>query len=76
MMRAFAEEAPMRSFRVVVLGLVAAFAVLVGDVARGAGGRPARVAMRIFGLLFRLNLTRSPWGWQVLAAAHFRGRQS
>ena len=49
---------------------------LVDDVARGAGGRPARVAMRIFGLLFRLNLTRSPWGWQVLAAAHFRGRQS
>jgi SAM-dependent methyltransferase len=49
---------------------------LVDDVARGAGRRPARLVMRIFGVLFRLNLTHSPWGWQVLAAAHFRGRQS
>ena len=49
---------------------------LVDDVARGGGRWPARLVMRIFGVLFRLNLTHSPWGWQVLAAAHFRGRRS
>jgi 2-polyprenyl-3-methyl-5-hydroxy-6-metoxy-1,4-benzoquinol methylase len=49
---------------------------LVDDVARGAGRWPARLVMRIFGVLFRLNLTRSPWGWQVLAAARFPGRGS
>jgi trans-aconitate methyltransferase len=49
---------------------------LVDDVARGAGRRPARLVMRIFGVLFRLNLTRSPWGWQVLAAARVPGRRS
>jgi SAM-dependent methyltransferase len=49
---------------------------LVDDVARGAGGRPARFLMRIFGVLFRLNLTSSPWGWQVLVAARVPGRRS
>jgi 2-polyprenyl-3-methyl-5-hydroxy-6-metoxy-1,4-benzoquinol methylase len=49
---------------------------LVDDVARGAGPRRARLVMRIFGVLFRLNLTRSPWGWQVLAAARVPGRRS
>jgi SAM-dependent methyltransferase len=49
---------------------------LVDDVARGAGTWPVRLVMRIFGVLFRLNLTRSPWGWQVLAAARVPGRQS
>jgi len=49
---------------------------LVDDFARGAGRRPARLLMRIFGVLFRLNLTRSPWGWQVLAAARVPGRRS
>jgi hypothetical protein len=49
---------------------------LVDDVARGGGTRPARLVMRIFGVLFRLNLTSSPWGWQVLAAARFPGRRS
>jgi trans-aconitate methyltransferase len=49
---------------------------LIDDVARGAGRRPARLVMRIFGMLFRLNLTRSPWGWQVLAAARVPGRRS
>ena len=42
---------------------------LVDDVAHGAGRRPAQLMMRIFDVLFRLNLTRSPWGWQMLAAA-------
>jgi trans-aconitate methyltransferase len=49
---------------------------LVDDVAGGAGRRPARLVMRIFGVLFRLNLTRSPWGWQVLATARVPGRRS
>jgi trans-aconitate methyltransferase len=49
---------------------------LVDDVARGAGPGRARLVMRIFGALFRLNLARSPWGWQVLAAARFPGRRS
>ena len=49
---------------------------LVDDVARGAGRRPTELVMRVFGVLFRLNLTRSPWGWQVLAAARVPGRRS
>jgi SAM-dependent methyltransferase len=49
---------------------------LVDDAARGSGTRPARLVMRIFGVLFRLNLTSSPWGWQVLAAARFPGFRS
>jgi hypothetical protein len=49
---------------------------LVDDVANGARRRPARLAMRIFAVLFRLNLTRSPWGWQVLAAARVPQRRS
>jgi SAM-dependent methyltransferase len=49
---------------------------LVDDVAQDAGQWPARLVMRIFGVLFRLNLTRSPWGWQVLAAARVPGRRS
>jgi trans-aconitate methyltransferase len=48
---------------------------LVDDVARGAGRWPARLVMRIFGVLFRLNLTSSPWGWQVLAAARVPERR-
>ena len=48
---------------------------LIDDGARGAGW-PARLVMTIFGVLFRLNLTRSPWGWQVLAAARVPGRRS
>jgi SAM-dependent methyltransferase len=49
---------------------------LVDDVARGAGPRPARFMMKIFGALFRLNVTSSPWGWQVLVAARLPGRRS
>jgi SAM-dependent methyltransferase len=49
---------------------------LVNDVARGAGPRPARLVMKIFGVLFRLNITSSPWGWQMLASARVPGRRS
>jgi hypothetical protein len=48
---------------------------LVDDAARGTGWL-ARLVMRIFGVLFRLNLTRSPWGWQLLAAARVPARRS
>lgn len=49
---------------------------LVDEVARGAGPQSARLVMKIFGVLFRLNLTSSPWGWQVLAIARVPGRRS
>ena len=42
---------------------------LVDDVAGGAGSPAARLAMRAFGLLFRLNLSASPWGWQTIVLA-------
>jgi putative flippase GtrA/SAM-dependent methyltransferase len=42
---------------------------LVGDVAGGGGSALARLAMRFFGLLFRLNLSASPWGWQTVVLA-------
>ena len=49
---------------------------LVDDAAQGADRRGAQLVMKIFGVLFRLNLTRSPWGWQVLAAARVPERRS
>lgn len=44
---------------------------LVNDVAGPARGisLPARLAMFVFGILFRLNLTSTPWGWQLVAVA-------
>lgn len=35
----------------------------------GSGGLLARLVMRAFRALFRLNLGDSPWGWQVVAVA-------
>lgn len=35
----------------------------------GSGGVLARLIMRIFRVLFRLNLNDSAWGWQVVAVA-------
>lgn len=49
---------------------------LIGDVAGGADTRPAgltRLVMGAFGVLFRLNLRRSPFGWQMVAVAVDRG---
>lgn len=43
---------------------------LVSDVASGPDGpssRLARLVMRSFDPLFRLNLPSSPWGWQIVA---------
>jgi hypothetical protein len=42
---------------------------LVDDVAAGEAGQPglaARAAMGVFRPIFRLNLPRSAWGWQVV----------
>jgi trans-aconitate methyltransferase len=37
-----------------------------------SGGKPSRLeslGTRVFGGLFRLNVTKSPWGWQTVAVA-------
>jgi SAM-dependent methyltransferase len=49
---------------------------LVEDFAHGSGSPPARIVMKAFGALFRLNLPRSPWGWQIVATARFPGSTS
>lgn len=48
---------------------------LIGDA--GARSRPwlAGAAMRLFGLLFRMNLDRTPLGWQLLAVARPAGKR-
>jgi len=45
---------------------------LVDDVSvsnEGASSRLARAAMRVFGILFRLNTASGRWGWQIVAVA-------
>jgi SAM-dependent methyltransferase len=42
---------------------------LIGDAKQGGLGRSARLTMRTFESLFRLNLASSPWGWQTIALA-------
>ena len=42
---------------------------LIEDAGAGSTGIAARAAMRLFGLLFRLNADASPWGWQTIARA-------
>jgi SAM-dependent methyltransferase len=42
---------------------------LIGDAEAGSAGATARAAMHLFGLLFRLNVDASPWGWQTVARA-------
>jgi SAM-dependent methyltransferase len=42
---------------------------LIEDAGAGSTGITARAAMRLFGLLFRLNADASPWGWQTIARA-------
>jgi SAM-dependent methyltransferase len=39
------------------------------------GSSSARAAMWLFDGLFRLNLDRSPFGWQIVALATFAGRE-
>jgi SAM-dependent methyltransferase len=38
-------------------------------VVNGAGSALPRATMRVFGLLFRFNLPKFRWGWQIVAAA-------
>jgi trans-aconitate methyltransferase len=38
----------------------------------GGGSRVAGFVMRVFRVLFRLNVVSSPLGWQILAVAHTR----
>jgi SAM-dependent methyltransferase len=49
---------------------------VVDDFADGDGSLAARAVMKLFGILFRLNIASSPWGWQVLATARFPGPTS
>jgi choline kinase/SAM-dependent methyltransferase len=42
---------------------------LAADVAGASSSPLARAAMAVFGVLFRLNLTSSPWGWQTVGYA-------
>jgi SAM-dependent methyltransferase len=60
-------------FNLYRLAVVARGRRLIEDVAieerDGALSRTARLTMRAFDLLFRLNLSRSPWGWQIVGVA-------
>lgn len=63
-------------FNLYRLTVIARGTRLIDDVSAeehgGAGGATSRVAalvMRIFRTLFRFNLTRSPWGWQIVGIA-------
>jgi SAM-dependent methyltransferase len=54
------------------LAVIARGHKLVDDVAAGedqAASGAARLAMQVFTPLFALNLTSSPWGWQIVATA-------
>ena len=53
-------------YRLVVIGRGTR---LADDVADGSTSRLAQVTMRMFGVLFRLNVRRSRWGWQNIAVA-------
>lgn len=51
---------------------------LISDVASegtGASSRLARLMMKLFRMLFVLNLESSPWGWQLLATARKSDRR-
>ncbi len=60
-------------FNLYRLAVVARGRRLVEDVAvqdeGGSLSRTARLTMRAFDLLFRLNLMATPWGWQIVGAA-------
>jgi hypothetical protein len=49
---------------------------LVADAAassRGSMSLLARTVMRVFGILFKGNLSDSPWGWQMVAIGRWPG---
>jgi trans-aconitate methyltransferase len=47
---------------------------LIADAAPGGASAPARLVMRLFRLLFRLNVDSTRWGWQTVASARLPGR--
>jgi trans-aconitate methyltransferase len=40
---------------------------------RGSMSIVARTVMRVFGILFKVNLSDSPWGWQMVAIGRWPG---
>ena len=44
---------------------------LIADASAGSTSGAANAVMRTFGALFRMNATRSRWGWQSVACARF-----
>lgn len=42
---------------------------VAGGDGKSGGGWLVRTGMSVFGVLFRLNLLNSPWGWQVVVVA-------
>lgn len=40
---------------------------------RGSMSLLARTVMRVFGILFKVNLSDSPWGWQMVAVGRWPG---
>jgi SAM-dependent methyltransferase len=46
---------------------------LIRDAEAADTSAPALLVMRLFGLLFRLNLDSSGWGWQTVACARLSG---
>lgn len=56
-------------YRLVVIARGAALVQDASRDSRGFGAWLSRAVMRVFALLFRLNLPRSPWGWQMVARA-------
>ena len=58
-------------FNIYRLAVIARGSRLATDVADGSTSRIAVAAMRVFEVLFRLNLRRSRWGWQNVAIARW-----
>ena len=59
-------------FNLYRLAVIARGERLVEEAARGPVTGATGAAMRIFGVLFRLNLRSSPWGWQTVAVARLQ----
>jgi SAM-dependent methyltransferase len=60
-------------YRLVVIARGEKLAADVESGGRGASSRLADMVMAVFRGLFKLNLTNSPWGWQVVAVARKTG---
>lgn len=56
-------------YRMTVILRGASLITDVDEATHSSASRLAALAMRVFRTLFRFNLLRSPWGWQVVAVA-------